>query len=34
MLPSFEMKTMYNGMELGKRYTPKELGCRITYEKV
>ena len=26
MLPSFEMKTMYKGMELGKRYTPEELG--------
>ena len=26
MLPSFEMKTMYKGMELGKGYTPEELG--------
>lgn len=26
MLPSFEMKTMYKGMELGKRYTLEELG--------
>lgn len=26
MLPSFEKKTMYNGMELGKRYTLEELG--------
>lgn len=25
-LPSFEKKTMYNGMELGKRYTLEELG--------
>ena len=26
MLPSFEMKTMYNGIELGKRYTQEEFG--------
>ena len=26
MLPSFEKKTMYQGMELGKRYTLEELG--------
>ena len=25
-LPSFEKKTMYKGMELGKRYTLEELG--------